>query len=45
MILLGDFNIFDTTDQTLKAIIDAGFVIPEQLRKLPSDAPQTKHCD
>src|SRR4051812_5915350 len=45
MILLGDFNIFDTTDQTLKAIIDTGFVIPEQLRNWPSNAPQTKHYD
>jgi hypothetical protein len=31
MILLGDFNIFDTKDATLKAIIDAGFAIPKVL--------------
>jgi len=45
MILLGDFNIFDTSDQTLKAITDAGFTVPKQLQKLPSNVPQTKHCD
>ena len=45
MILLGDFNIFDTSDQTLKAIIDAGFTVPKQLQNLPSNAPQTKHYD
>jgi hypothetical protein len=32
MILLGDFNIFDTGDLTMKAITDAGFTIPEPLR-------------
>ncbi|NTJ63197.1 endonuclease/exonuclease/phosphatase family protein [Agrobacterium rhizogenes] len=31
LILLGDFNIFDTTDATLKAITDAGFAIPKVL--------------
>jgi len=45
MILLGDFNIFDTSDQTLKAMTDAGFVVPKQIQQLPSNAPQTKHYD
>lgn len=45
MILLGDFNIFDTQDLTLKAITDAGFIIPEQLKGHPSNAPKTKHYD
>ena len=45
MILLGDFNIFDTQDLTLKAITDAGFIIPEQLKGHPSNAPRTKHYD
>jgi hypothetical protein len=45
MILLGDFNVFDTSDQTLEAITDAGFIVPKQLQKLPSTAPQTKHYD
>jgi endonuclease/exonuclease/phosphatase family metal-dependent hydrolase len=38
MILLGDFNIFDTSDQTLKAITGVGFVVPKQLQNLPSNA-------
>ena len=45
MILLGDFNIFAPSDQTLKAIIEAGFVVPKQLQKLPSNVPQDKHYD
>lgn len=45
MILLGDFNIYDTTDLTLRAITDAGFTIPEQLKGHPSNAPKTKHYD
>jgi len=45
MILLGDFNIFDTTDQTMKAVTDAGFVVPKRLQELPSNAPKTKHYD
>jgi hypothetical protein len=45
MILLEDFSIFDTSDQTLKAITDTGFVVPKQLLKLPSNPPQTKHYD
>src|SRR5215217_1902749 len=28
MILLGDFNIYDTSDQTMKAITEAGFKVP-----------------
>ena len=45
MILLGDFNIYDTTDLTLKSITDAGFTIPEQLKGHPSNAQKTKHYD
>lgn len=45
MILLGDFNIFAPSDQTLKAITEAGFVVPKQLQKLPSNVPQDKHYD
>ena len=45
MILLGDFNIFDTTDQTMKAITGAGFIVPPRLQALPSNAPKTKHYD
>ncbi|HYP26313.1 MAG TPA: endonuclease/exonuclease/phosphatase family protein [Blastocatellia bacterium] len=45
MILLGDFNIFDTSDTTMKAITKAGFTVPESLQKLPSNVPQNKHYD
>lgn len=45
MILLGDFNIFDTTDLTMRVITDAGFTIPQQLQGHPSNAPRTKHYD
>ena len=45
MILLGDFNIFDTKDLTMQAITDAGFTIPEQLKGHPTNAPKTKHYD
>lgn len=31
LILLGDFNIFDPKDATLKAITDAGFIVPKVL--------------
>lgn len=45
LILLGDFNIFRPTDVTLKAISDAGFVVPEQIQSLPSNAARNKHYD
>jgi exonuclease III len=45
MVLLGDFNIFDTSDATLNAIESAGFTIPARLKKLPSNIPQTRHYD
>jgi hypothetical protein len=45
MILLGDFNVFDTTDETMNAILRAGFHIPEQLKGHPSNALKTKHYD
>jgi hypothetical protein len=45
MLLLGEFNIYDTTDSTPKAITDAGFEIPEQLKGHPSNAQKSKHYD
>ena len=45
MILLGDFNIFDTSDETMNAITSAGFVVPKQLQVLPSNALKTNHYD
>ncbi|WP_421787229.1 endonuclease/exonuclease/phosphatase family protein [Hyphobacterium sp.] len=35
-ILLGDFNIVDQDHQTMKALTDAGFIIPDELRDDPS---------
>jgi endonuclease/exonuclease/phosphatase family metal-dependent hydrolase len=45
VILLGDFNIFETGDKTAQAIRDAGFVLPDALTKKPSNLTQTKHYD
>jgi endonuclease/exonuclease/phosphatase family metal-dependent hydrolase len=45
LILLGDFNIFRPTDVTLGAISDAGFIVPEQIQRLPSNAARNKHYD
>lgn len=43
-ILLGDFNIFKPSDETLKAITDSGFIIPEE-SKLPTNILGEKHFD
>jgi endonuclease/exonuclease/phosphatase family metal-dependent hydrolase len=45
LILLGDFNIFDTSDKTMQALTDADFIIPEELQSLPSNAIQNKFYD
>lgn len=45
LILLGDFNIFRPKNETFKELIKAGFVIPEQIQKLPSNAPRNRHYD
>ena len=45
MVLLGDFNIFSTEDETFQAIIDAGFYIPPQFKELTSNAAENKHFD
>ncbi len=47
LVLLGDFNIFDTTDTTMTALTDAGWTIPVPIRTLPggSNIPRTKHYD
>ncbi|HVF49610.1 MAG TPA: endonuclease/exonuclease/phosphatase family protein [Pyrinomonadaceae bacterium] len=45
MIMLGDFNVFDTTNKTLTAITDQGFVIPKQILNTPSNALRNKHFD
>ncbi len=35
LILLGDFNIFGRDDATFRAIIDAGFEVPEEIQEIP----------
>lgn len=45
IILLGDFNIFSPGDDTMGAITGAGFVIPEELQSLPSNALRNKFYD
>lgn len=45
LVLLGDFNIFDTDDPTYQAIVDAGFFIPPQFREVTSNAAGGKHFD
>jgi endonuclease/exonuclease/phosphatase family metal-dependent hydrolase len=44
-ILLGDFNIVDTSDLTMKALEKNKFVIPEAIKQKPTDMGGTKHYD
>ena len=45
LILLGDFNIFNPSNETFKELEAAGFLVPEQITELPSNAMKTKHYD
>jgi endonuclease/exonuclease/phosphatase family metal-dependent hydrolase len=46
LILLGDFNIFGREDQTMKALTDAGFIVPEEIQPLEgSNLKQDRHYD
>ena len=45
LILLGDFNIFGTDDETFQQLIDAGFIVPEQLLEHRSNATKIRHYD
>lgn len=45
LLLLGDFNIYSPTDITMKAILEAGFVVPPELQQLPSNIAQDKFYD
>lgn len=45
LIMLGDFNIFGTDDDTFQEILDAGFVVPPELLEFRSNATQTRHYD
>ena len=44
-ILLGDFNIVKTSDETMKALEKNGFFIPGSIKTHPTDLGQTKHYD
>lgn len=44
--LIGDFNIFKPSDNTMTAITDAGFEVPPELQKIPgSNVEQNRHYD
>ncbi len=46
LVLLGDFNIYDRTGKTMDALTSAGWVIPEELQKLPgTNVPHDKFYD
>ncbi len=45
LILLGDFNIFETTDDTFQQLVNAGFIVPEQLLEFRSNAKKNRHYD
>ena len=45
LVLLGDFNVFSPQDRTLQALGRAGFVVPESLQSLPSNAGRNRYYD
>jgi endonuclease/exonuclease/phosphatase family metal-dependent hydrolase len=45
VIMLGDFNIFATTDATAVAIENAGFILPDKLKRVKSNLGGDKHYD
>ena len=44
-ILLGDFNIVKCDDDTMKALEENGFVVPDKIKEHPTDLGGTKHYD
>jgi endonuclease/exonuclease/phosphatase family metal-dependent hydrolase len=44
-ILLGDFNIPDVDDSTMKALEKYGFTVPAEIKQHPSDLGGTNHYD
>lgn len=44
-ILLGDFNIVNCEDDTMQALEQNGFVVPNAIKEHPSDLGGTKHYD
>jgi exonuclease III len=47
IILIGDFNIYDPNDITMKQILDAGFIVPKELQKVPhtNTGSKNRHYD
>jgi endonuclease/exonuclease/phosphatase family metal-dependent hydrolase len=46
VVVLGDFNIFNRADVTMRALTAGGFVVPESLQDIPgSNVDKTKHYD
>ncbi len=47
IILLGDFNIFDPKDVTMAQILNAGFIVPEELQSVPhtNTGKEKRHYD
>jgi endonuclease/exonuclease/phosphatase family metal-dependent hydrolase len=46
LVLLGDFNIYDRSDATMKALTDAGWSVPAELHALPgSNVPKDRFYD
>jgi hypothetical protein len=46
LLLLGDFNIFNRADVTMRGLTDAGFVVPSGLETIPgSNVRKDKHYD
>jgi endonuclease/exonuclease/phosphatase family metal-dependent hydrolase len=45
LILLGDFNIFKPTDETMQVMLDAGFKVPDGIQQIPTNAKQNKFYD
>src|SRR5438093_1133047 len=45
MFLVGDLNIFKTTDQTFKKLTGAGFIVPKPIVDARSNANRDKHYD
>ena len=44
-ILLGDFNIPNVNDGTMKALEQYGFIVPDKIKDHPSDLGNTNHYD
>ena len=44
-ILLGDFNIVNCKDNTMQALENNGFIVPDAIKDHPSDLGGTKHYD